>query len=175
LSAVKEGFSVERAGVMLYAFNDRIEKIGGWFVAVFMAGMFISILMAITSRFIIKIPIPWTEELSRYLMVWTAFIAGSLGLRKGSHVGIRFLVQKVPKPVAKWMGLITNIALLIFFLFLIIEGVRMAALVAGQRSPVLNISMAWVYASLPTGAVLFAAFVLQSLVGSVRDLPDKKG
>lgn len=172
---VKEGFSVERADIVLYAFNDRIEKIGGWFVAVFMAGMFVSIFMAIISRFIIKIPIPWTEELSRYLMVWTAFIAGSLGLRRGSHVGIKFLVQKVPKPAAKWMGLITNIALLIFFLFLIIEGVRMAALVSGQRSPVLNIPMAWVYASLPTGAVLFTAFVLQSLVGSVRDLLDKTG
>ena len=160
-------------GTLMDTISDWVEKISSWFVAVFMAGMVISILMAIISRFIIEIPIPWTEELSRYLMVWTAFLAGSLGLKSGAHVGIRFVVERVPRPVAKWIALLTNIVLLIFFIVVIFEGFKMVTLVAGQKSPVLRISMAWIYASLPVGSVLFTTFVLQSLSGNLCELRKK--
>ena len=149
--------------------SKHIVKFAGWFVAFFVGGMVISMLLAIISRFVIKIPIPWTEELSRYLMIWMAFIAGGLGLNQGVHVGINFVVQKVPQPFSKWIGLVTNSALLIFFLVLIIQGFHMTILVATQMSPVLRISMAWVYSSLPVGAMLFSFFVIQSIVENMRE------
>ena len=159
--------------VLLYVLNavsDGVIKVVSWIVACFMSGMAIAILLAITSRFIIKIPIPWTEELSRYLMVWVAFLAGSLGFKRGVHVGVLFVVKRVPGSVAKWIGLITNTALLVFFLVLIIEGFQMATLVADQMSPVLRISMAWVYSSLPVGAVIFTLFVIQSIIENLKGL-----
>ena len=155
---------------MLNLINDHIVKVAHWFLVCSMGGMVISILLAILSRYVIEIPIPWTEELSRYLMVWTAFIAGSLGLRKGVHVGIKFVVQRVPTAVADWIELVTNIAMLGFFLILIIEGVHMTVLVANQMSPVLRVSMAWVYSSLPVGAAIFTLFVIQSIVENAKCL-----
>lgn len=161
---------LERTSHVLDVISGYVIKVAGWLVACFMSGMAVAILLAITSRFIIKVPIPWTEELSRYLMVWVAFLAGSLGLKRGVHVGVLFVVQRVPETVAKWIGLVTNTALLIFFLVLIIEGFHMAILVAGQMSPVLRISMAWVYSSLPVGAVIFTLFVIQSIIENLKDL-----
>jgi len=161
---------LEQTSRVLNVSGDYVVKIASWFVACFVGGMVISILLAIISRFVIKIPIPWTEELSRYLMIWMAFIAGSLGLKRGVHVGINFVVQRVPEAVSRWMGLITNIALLIFFMVLIIEGFHMTILVASQMSPVLRVSMAWVYSSLPVGATLFNFFVIQSIVENMKEL-----
>ena len=161
---------LEQARIVLNVGGGYAVKIATWVVACVMGGMVISILLAIISRFIIKIPIPWTEELSRYLMIWMAFIAGGLGLKRGVHVGINFVVQRIPEKASKWVRLITNIALLIFFLVLIIEGFHLTILVAGQMSPVLRVSMAWVYSSLPVGATLFTFFVIQSVVEDLRGL-----
>jgi TRAP-type C4-dicarboxylate transport system permease small subunit len=174
LKGRKELSLLEQVRIVLDVSGDFVVKVATWFVACFMGGMVISILLAIISRFIIKIPIPWTEELSRYLMIWTAFIAGSLGLKRGVHVGINFVVQRVPEKASRWIGLITNISLLFFFLVLIIEGFHLTILVAGQMSPVLRVSMAWVYSSLPVGAALFTFFVIQLVVEDLRGLWNKK-
>ena len=161
---------LDRLGDALNGVSDRVVGVASWIVACFMTGMATAVLLAIISRFIIKIPIPWTEELSRYLMVWVAFLAGSLGLKRGVHVGVLCVVQRVPEVVAKWIGLIANTALLGFFLVLIIEGFQMTTLVADQLSPVLRISMAWVYVSMPVGAVVFTLFVIQSIIESLKGL-----
>lgn len=99
-----------------------------------------------------------------------AFVAGSLGLKGGVHVGVKFLVQMAPETIARWIGLITNLVLFLFYLVLIVEGFRVMGLVASQRLPVVRVSMTWIYSSLPVGAVIFSFFVLSFIFEDVKGL-----
>lgn len=159
---------LERTSDVLNIMSNNITKWTGRVLACLIGGMTIAVVLTITSRFIVKIPIPWTEEISRYLMIWAAFLAGSLGLKKGVHVGIVFVVERIPRSTSKWISLITKLTLLFFFLVVIVEGCLMAMFVSTQLSPVLRVSMAWVYSALPAGGILFLFYVIQSIIEDLR-------
>ena len=39
----------------------------------------------------------WTEELSRYVMIYIAFIGASNGIRQWDNVGVDFLIERLPR------------------------------------------------------------------------------
>lgn len=159
---------LERTSDVLDMMSNHITK---WTVRVLpclIGGMTIAVVLTIISRYITKISIPWTEEISRYLMIWAAFLAGSLGLKKGVHVGIVVVVEKIPRSTGKWISLIAKLSLLFFFLVVVVEGCLMTVFVSTQLSPVLRVSMAWVYSALPVGGTLFSFYVIQSIIEDLR-------
>ena len=159
---------MDRVSYILNTIGNQVTKWVARVLACLIGGMTATVIMAIISRFVIKIPIPWTEEVSRYLMVWTAFIAGSLGLKRGVHVGIVFVVERAPRNTRRWISLITKLSVLFFFAVVIVEGFYMSMFVSTQLSPVLRISMAWVYSSLPVGGILFSFYTVQSIVEDLK-------
>ncbi|MCK4241822.1 MAG: TRAP transporter small permease subunit, partial [Candidatus Atribacteria bacterium] len=100
---------------IIYIFNLIISFVTDgirWIIAFLLIGMVISVLLTVISRYIITISIPWTEELARYLMIWIAFLAGSLGLKKGVHVGIVFLVRKTSPRIKRYIGIISKLSMM---------------------------------------------------------------
>ena len=158
--------------VILNSISNFATKWTSRILAGLMGGMTAVILVAIVSRYVIKVSVPWAEELARYLMVWAAFLGGSLGLRRGVHVGISFVVRKIPPRISRWVRLFTDLSLLFFFLVVIAEGCSFTMFVSRQLSPALRISMAWVYSALPTGGILFAFYVIQCIVADMKALSE---
>lgn len=158
---------------IIYIFNLIISFVTDgirWIIAFLLIGMVISVLLTIISRYIIKISIPWTEELARYLMIWIAFLAGSLGLKRGVHVGIVFLVRKTSPRIKRYIGIISKLSMMFFFIVVTLEGYNLARFVSRQLSPALRISMAWVYSSLPISGVFFLLFLTQLLFDDIKAL-----
>jgi TRAP-type C4-dicarboxylate transport system permease small subunit len=47
------------------------------------------VVLGIVARYILLISIPWTEEVARYLMIWTAFIAFGVAYRRRELILVR--------------------------------------------------------------------------------------
>ena len=103
-------------------------------------------------------------------MIWIAFLAGSLGLKRGVHVGIVFLVRKTSPRIKIYIGIISKLSMMFFFIVVTLEGYNLARFVSRQLSPALRISMAWVYSSLPISGVFFLLFLTQLLFDDVKAL-----
>ena len=50
----------------------------------------------------------WTEELSRYVMIYIAFIGASNGIRQWDNVGVDFLIERLPRVPQFLHNLISN-------------------------------------------------------------------
>jgi len=51
------------------------------------------LIAAVFWRYALNNAIPWSEELSKYLMVWLTFLGAPIALRHGSHINIDLLQQ----------------------------------------------------------------------------------
>lgn len=60
-----------------------------------MAGMTIIVLLGVIFRYVFRTPLSWTEELSRYLMIWGASLAISIGIKEKGHVGLTIIMDKL--------------------------------------------------------------------------------
>lgn len=146
-------------GPLYLALMDRINnwiiRLCGLFFAIMVVSIFISILVRfIFSHLAFNISVPWTEELSRYLLIWSVFLAGGVGTRTGELIGIDVLMKAVPATLGRFSKYLAHGLSLAFYLVLISIGWEWTSFGQVERSPVMDIPMATVDAAMIVGAVL---------------------
>ena len=114
-----------------------------------------------------------TEEFTRYLMVWVVFLASSLAIREDSHISIGIFVNRFRGRTRSWINLIAHILLVIFLVFLIIEGVIALRFQMDQIIPSLEIPIFWFYLAIPVGSFLMILNLLPKIWENLRILPAK--
>ncbi len=110
----------------------------------------------------------WIDEISLFGLVWMVFLSLSLALDAGRHIGMPMLLNRLPPGIQKLVKFVVNLFGLLFSLYLVKVGVEITNFVAnsGQRSPVLEVSVAWLYFVMPVGFALLAIQYLLELVTS---------
>jgi TRAP-type C4-dicarboxylate transport system permease small subunit len=121
------------------------------------------VILGVVFRYVFLSPLGWTEEAARYLMIWAASLAVSMGIMKREHVGITLFVKKFPPELERWVSMGINLAILFFLWVLTERGYHMAINGRNQISPFLGISMTWSLAAIPIAgflAILQTVFLL---------------
>ena len=138
----------------LDSFADILVTVTMYVVMFLTALMVVTVLTGVLFRYVIRDPLGWTEELARYLMIWAALLAVSVGIRKREHVGIQLLVKKLPLKLGRVIILLVNIMVMIFLLVLTVRGYSMAVKGFRQLSLALGISMFWPLMAIPISGAL---------------------
>jgi TRAP-type C4-dicarboxylate transport system permease small subunit len=95
--------------------------------------------LQVITRYILEVPVPWSEEAMRILFIWATFIGASLGVKRGAHLGVEVLVNLLPvKAKNLFMGGIGLICAA-FCLFFAYNGVTLG-LMEVQNDQVLPVS-----------------------------------
>jgi len=71
--------------------SEVINKFISVLCLIFMSGMTFVVLLGVFFRYVLRMPLSWPEELSRYMMIWAASLAVSIGVQEKGHVGLTFL------------------------------------------------------------------------------------
>ena len=50
-----------------------------WFLSLVMTVMLVVVTLQVWYRFVLNDPLAWSEELARYLFVWSSFIGSAVG------------------------------------------------------------------------------------------------
>lgn len=147
---------------------DRLENFGDWlgkitiFVVIILTGILVvTVLTGVFFRYVIRDSLSWTEELARYLMIWAALLAVSVGIKDKEHVGIQLLIKQFPPIITKFITFIVYIITIIFLGVLSFKGYQVAARAENQLSLALNISMYWPLMSIPVSGALA---IIQQLI-----------
>src|SRR5208337_2688210 len=91
--------------------------------AILLICMTLVVTLQIVCRYILQELPPWSEELSRYLFIWTNFVGAGVALARSSHVSIDSLVARLPDSVRRKVGTVVVILVTTFALFLVYQGV----------------------------------------------------
>lgn len=66
--------------------------------------MVVAIVWQVFARYVLLRPTVWSEELARYLMVWTTMLGSALVVRRGGHVAVTVFVELLPARVQHAIG-----------------------------------------------------------------------
>lgn len=118
---------------------------------------FLVLLLQVFSRYLFSWPLAWTEELARYLFVWSVFIGASQAMRHGEHIAVGMVVERLPRRAAQVVGLAMLALMATFLGVVIVKGYELAMKVIDLPSTALEWPMALVYAPLPAVALIMLA------------------
>jgi len=153
---------------MLGKILDILEKTLKVICTLFMGVIAAMLSYAVIMRYVFHMPPAWSMELSRYMFLWMIMLCAALVTREESHIQMQFMVNLMP-PKLKFAWLTIIRVLMIAFCWVLIEyGMRIYPIVGEASSPTLDISMGYMYLSVPVGGLLMALFLLEIIVRSFR-------
>lgn len=115
-------------------------------------------------RFVFESPLSWSEELIRYVFVWSVFLTAAIAFRLDLHIEVDFLTTWYPPRLRRAMARVAWGCVVLFVAVLFVLGTRLvlAPSVRLQKSPAMEIPMAVPYAAVPVGAALMMVNVLRA-------------
>ncbi|NPA15112.1 MAG: TRAP transporter small permease [Deferribacteres bacterium] len=143
--------------------SDATDALATFLAVIVLVVMTVVITAQIVCRFFFS-ALSWSEELSRYLMVWLTFLGASMGIKRKAHIAVTFAVSSLPPKVQRWLSLVVYTLSLYFFVLVIIYGFKLMRFQAFQVSAGLGISMKYVYLSLPVGGMLCAVHIVSNIL-----------
>jgi TRAP-type C4-dicarboxylate transport system permease small subunit len=149
---------------MFRTVKNIFDKILETLVATAMAVLVLDVVWQVFTRFIIKKPSSWTEELATFLMIWVGLLGASVALNRGAHLGVDYVTVKLAPRNKLITELFVFAVIALFSLLVLVIGgadlVRMT-LQRGQLSAALGIKMGYVYLALPISGFFLVLYSLE--------------
>lgn len=110
-----------------------------------MVSMVIMVFGNVVLRYAFNSGISVSDEMSRYFFIWLTYIGAMLAMHEGGHLGVDTLVKRLPI-LGRKVCLFLSEALMLFCNVLFFMGTfKMHELQVTNVSPVVGISMIWIY------------------------------
>ena len=135
-------------------------------VFLIMAGLVIVTTLQVVFRVAFN-ALTWSEELSRYLLVWGTFFGATLAYKRGNHIAVTFVIDFFPAKFRVWFNILTYLLSLAFCYIVVQQGLSMIQMQVFQVSPALQLPMKYVYWSIP---VSFGIMIIHTFAGIADEL-----
>ncbi len=149
-----------------------IDKTLAVVLIVLMSVMVLTVTWQVISRFILKAPSSYTEELARFLLIWIGLLGASYALRTKAHLGIDILPKYVSGLNRKVVLISVYILIIAFaFFIMIIGGYRLVDLTftLDQTSAAMGVRMGYVYLVLPLSGLLMFYYAIVFIIQIIRN------
>jgi len=140
------------------------------------ASLIVAVTVQVVGRSILNDSPPWTEELTRYSLLWLVAFGTGLSLKSGDLVNVDIVSESLPGRFPFILRLVCALITAGFCAALLWPAWRFTSIGVMQTSPVLKFRMDFIHASVLALLVLlgvFAAFrVLEMLTGKSNGKPE---
>jgi TRAP-type C4-dicarboxylate transport system permease small subunit len=136
----------------------RLSRRVNWFVerlcVALMVLLILDVWLGVLVRYLLPLPITFTEELARYLMIWTALLAVSSGIAYREHIGVLIIFERFPAPLRKWLAVAFDLIALAFFAFLLVYGITFVERGFARFTMIYGIPKAYPFMGVPLAAAM---------------------
>ena len=139
---------------------------------ILLVGMCLVAVLQVASRYILREPFSWTEELCTIMFVWLTFIGASLALKTSEHFAVEIIVEKLPGKIGLVVKLISCLLVIVFGILIFWFGLRFAINGWSSITPALEIHRTFPYAAIPAGGLLMLIRAVELLIKLFRPAPE---
>jgi TRAP-type C4-dicarboxylate transport system permease small subunit len=110
------------------------------------------------------VPFTWVEEVGELSLAWLTLIGAAIGIQSRSHFSLSVFVHRLPETAQLWIrrfnhALIVGVGGLVAW-----YGFKLCLLNSTLKTPGLEISLAWLYASAVVGGILIVVYGVAAIM-----------
>ena len=142
------------------------QNLEEFLLVLFLAAMAVIMGIQVLARYVLGMSLSWSEEVARYLFIWSGFLSVSYCTKKCVSIKIEQFVASFPKRWKAALKVLNHTIELVLFLYHLpfAWNYFYSAVISGQKSPALGLPMYLVQAAPMAGFVLCAFRVVQRWV-----------
>ena len=152
-------------------FKKKVDQVLEYTLRILLSIMVLNVLWQIASRYLFNDPSVFTDELSRYLLIWVGLLGAAYASGKGMHVAIELLERNL-NPKMRFIQKLVVQSLILFFAVsvLIAGGIRLVfiSFQLGQTSSAMQLSLGYVYLALPLSGLLISFYAITEFINQLK-------
>lgn len=141
-------------------FGNTIESVVNFVAALLAALMTFVVVWQVFARYVLNTGQFWAEEFAIICMFWLALLGAAGALWTGDHIGLRVVVERLPKPLQEAAQIVSELVIGVFAILLTFQGLELVARTSGGNWSALRVPLGYTYVVLPISAALMAILSL---------------
>ena len=138
--------------------------VDGAVIALFAATL-VLVNVQIVCRFVLSISVPWTEEVSRLLFIWLAYLGAAIGLREGTLIVIDTVPELLGPPARRLLDPLIRVVSLAVVVFMFAASIPLVRSVWPTTLATVDwISNGWAYLAFTASFGLMILYSVAPLV-----------
>src|SRR5438876_5305500 len=119
------------------------------------------------TRYVLNDSAAWTEEIARYLLICTVFVAVAAAVRRTRHIHVDFLYRLLPAKVGRVMSTTVDLGRIVFFVTAVGLTLQMMMRMGSLQMTIIDLPMNLIYGVCGIG---FAAAAVRSVQVAIENL-----
>ncbi len=151
----------------------KIDKIIELVLMGLLSLMVFNVSWQVFSRFILGDPSSWTEELTRYSLIWLGMLGSGYVTGKKMHLAIDYFANKAKQPTRNYIEIFIHATVLLFALtVMVVGGTNLVGLTLylEQISASLQIQLGYVYLALPISGLLIIFYSAENIFETIKSM-----
>ncbi len=141
--------------------SDIVQQVTKTALIIFLSVMTLVVFLQVIFRYVLNLPLFWTEEFARYCLVWSSLLGAAVAMKRGQHLAVTFCMERFPPGLYRVLSVVARLSVIGILTVIVLGGIQLVLVTWAQISPALRVSMAIPYLAVPVGAaiMLFHAIV----------------
>lgn len=140
-----------------YFAKSKLDQLIAHLLVILMALMVLNVTWQVTSRYIFKDPSSFTDELSRYMLIWVGMLGAAYVAGKNEHLAIDIILTSLKDRLQKKVLILVSLLVMAFAVTVMVIGgsnLVYITFILDQKSAALQIPLAYVYGIIPFSGIL---------------------
>ena len=153
----------------LLKLTDHIEEA---ILTITMTIMTFAVAVQIICRYVLAMPLDWSEEMARFCFVWCIYMGASYACMNRKHLKIDAALFLFPRVWRPWVEFLGKVLFLVFAVILVSaswDHFYRITFLREQLSPAMRIPMGIAYGAIPLSFGLIIIRLLQDMRRFIRD------
>lgn len=150
----------------IYA-KSKLDKVIATMLVILMALMVLNVTWQVTSRYVFQNPSSFTDELSRYMLIWVGMLGAAYVAGKNEHLAIDIILTSLKEKLQKKVLILVSVLIMAFALTVMVIGgsnLVYITFILAQKSAALQIPLAYVYGIIPFSGILVCYYQIFIIV-----------
>lgn len=154
------------------AAEKRRFSLEGYIAAFLLFSLTVLLSIQIFARYILGTGVSWSEEMSRYLFVWSIYFGCTLAAREDKHIRVTAQLGLLPKKLRAWIVTLSDVVWIAFSAVVTFFGLIYVGSMFEYPfySQTMGFNLAWVYAIVPLGYFLMTLHVIILVIRRIKRL-----
>ncbi|MCH7403546.1 TRAP transporter small permease [Belliella kenyensis] len=147
------------------------DKIMSSALIMLMGLMVLNVTWQVLSRYLLQSPSSFTDELSRYMLIWLGMLGAAYVAGQNQHLAIDIVLRRLEGQAKARLQLLINVLIIFFALIAMVFGgsnLVYITMMLGQKSATLQIPLAIVYGIIPFSGLLVIYYQLVFIFQMMR-------
>jgi TRAP-type C4-dicarboxylate transport system permease small subunit len=138
-----------------------------------LSAMTVMVFFQVITRYFFGYSIAWIEELTRYFMIWMAYLGSAVLFKDNDHIRMDLIFRKLPVKYQDYLYILFELIQIAFLVMLFKLGLNYSESLEILTSTSLRISMRWPVLIIPVAAILMIVFIMTHMIKTIVDLKRK--